>query len=72
MLLDLGCRVVDSGDYTCVASNGLDTAEFTAEVIVKGKFAPTTHWVKAVLVFVLKLLSFFTLKLTKNTVNSLR
>ena len=29
--------VGDSGEYTCVASNGLDTDEVTAQLIVKGE-----------------------------------
>ena len=35
----IGSEVTDSGEYTCVADNGLDSDEVTAQLTVKGKGA---------------------------------
>ena len=34
--------VGDSGEYTCIASNGLDSDEVTAQLVVKGESVQTT------------------------------
>lgn len=35
-LLIRGTITLDSGKYTCIASNGLDTAEASAQLVVQG------------------------------------